>query len=124
MPKGDKLTLKQKRFADKYLELGNATEAAAQTYDVVKRSTADVIGHENLAKPNLQAYLALHDNAAQNVVVEVMNNSSILKDEPAHASIALKAADSILDRLHGKATQRSEDVSTVVNINLDLTDST
>jgi len=115
---------KQKKFADKYLELGNATEAAAQTYKVKKRQTAEAIGYENLRKPQIMTYLALHDNAAQNTIIEVMNNSKELKDEPAHARVALDSAKDVLDRLHGKATQRVEQHSTSVNLNLSLKDLT
>ena len=44
------LTLKQQRFLEKYLELGNATEAAMQVYDCKDRVTAASIGYENLRK--------------------------------------------------------------------------
>lgn len=51
-----KLTPKQKAFADYYIELGNATEAAIRAK--YKRSSARQIGSENLDKPQIKAYIA------------------------------------------------------------------
>ncbi|MEF9952946.1 MAG: terminase small subunit [Clostridium sp.] len=50
-----KLTPKQKAFADYYIELGNATEAAIKAG--YSKKTAAVIGAENLIKPNIKAYI-------------------------------------------------------------------
>lgn len=50
-----KLTEKQKRFADYYIETGNATEAARRAG--YSNKTAKVIGRENLTKPYLRAYI-------------------------------------------------------------------
>ncbi|WP_129600451.1 terminase small subunit [Anaerophilus nitritogenes] len=50
-----KLTEKQKRFCDYYIETGNATEAAIRAG--YSKSTAKVIGSENLTKPYLKEYI-------------------------------------------------------------------
>ena len=50
-----KLTPKQKAFADYYIELGNATEAARRAG--YSNKTAAVIGTENLIKPNIKQYI-------------------------------------------------------------------
>lgn len=50
-----KLTEKQKRFADEYIRLGNATEAARLAGYSPK--TASVVGAENLIKPNVKSYI-------------------------------------------------------------------
>ncbi|KMT21582.1 terminase small subunit [Clostridium cylindrosporum] len=50
-----KLTPKQKAFADYYIELGNATEAAVKAG--YSKKTATVIGAENLIKPNIKSYI-------------------------------------------------------------------
>lgn len=50
-----KLTEKQKRFADYYIELGNATQAAIKA-GYAKRS-AQQMGAENLSKPVIKAYI-------------------------------------------------------------------
>jgi phage terminase small subunit len=49
------LTEKQKRFADYYIESGNATEAAVKAG--YSEKTARFIGAENLTKPNIIAYV-------------------------------------------------------------------
>lgn len=50
-----RLTEKQKRFADYYIELGNATEAARKAGYSSK--TAKSIGQENLTKPDIKSYI-------------------------------------------------------------------
>ena len=50
-----KLTEKQKRFADYYIETGNATEAAIKAG--YSKKTAAVIATENLTKPNIKGYI-------------------------------------------------------------------
>jgi phage terminase small subunit len=50
-----KLTEKQKRFCDYYIETGNATEAAIRAG--YSQKTARFIGAENLTKPNVKSYI-------------------------------------------------------------------
>ena len=50
-----RLTEKQKRFADYYIETGNATESAKRAGYSPK--TARVIGQENLIKPAIKSYI-------------------------------------------------------------------
>ena len=50
-----KLTLKQKAFADYYVETGNATEAAVRAG--YSKKTAKAIGSENLTKPAINEYI-------------------------------------------------------------------
>lgn len=50
-----KLTEKQKRFCDYYIETGNATEAAIRAG--YSEKTARFIGAENLTKPNIKSYI-------------------------------------------------------------------
>ena len=50
-----KLTEKQKRFADYYIETGNITEAATRAG--YSKKTARVIGQENLLKPAIKGYI-------------------------------------------------------------------
>lgn len=75
-----KLTEKQKRFADYYITLGNATEASIRAGYSVK--TAKEIGCENLTKPNIREYidkkLKDKDNeriASQNEVLEFLTKA-------------------------------------------------
>lgn len=50
-----KLTPKQKAFADYYIELGNATEAAIKAG--YSKKTSYSIGNENLKKPEIKNYI-------------------------------------------------------------------
>lgn len=50
-----KLTEKQKRFADYFIETGNATESARLAG--YSRKTAPDMGHENLQKPHIREYI-------------------------------------------------------------------
>jgi phage terminase small subunit len=126
----DKLTKKQKAFADKLIANPkmSATVAALETYGKPDKpttyGTAGTIATQNLKEPKVLKYLNKHLDKAEITVLDVMQNSSQLKDEPAHAAIALKAADSVIDRLMGKATQRIEQQTNVVTLSLSLKDIT
>ena len=50
-----KVTEKQKRFADYYLENSNATEAAIRAG--YSEKTAKEMGYENLTKPHIKGYI-------------------------------------------------------------------
>lgn len=50
-----KLTVKQQRFADEYIRLGNITQAALNAGYSPK--TAHSVGNENLKKPMVKAYI-------------------------------------------------------------------
>ena len=53
-----KLTIKQKAFANYYIELGNATEAYIKAgYKASKREIAEVEGCKLLRNPKVEAYL-------------------------------------------------------------------
>lgn len=131
-----KLTRKQESFVRHLITnpKASATEAASQSYDVKSREVAATIAKENLRKPQIMAILGKHDVKAQKALVEGLeaernvyrfNGDSksyeLVGVEKDHQS-RLRAADSILDRLHGKATQRIEQHSTSVNLNLSLQD--
>lgn len=55
MSKKRRLTVKQQKFADYYIELGNATESAVKAG--YSKKTARSIGQENLTKPDIKAYI-------------------------------------------------------------------
>ncbi len=48
-----RLTLKQLKFIQIYIETGNATKAAMESYRCKNENVAAVLGHENLRKPNI-----------------------------------------------------------------------
>lgn len=79
-----KLTEKQKRFADYYIETGNATEAAFQAG--YSPNSIGEIGSENLKKPLIKEYISTiirykdHDRiASQDEVLEYL--TSVMRGE-------------------------------------------
>ena len=69
------LTIKQRKWIKKYIETGNATEAAFRVYNCKNRVVANAIGSENLAKlsiPELMEEMKLTDVALMNVGIEGM----------------------------------------------------
>jgi phage terminase small subunit len=128
-----KLTRKQKAFADMLINNPklSATRAALQTYGKPDKpttlKTASVIATENLAKPSVMKYLELHAEHAEESVLEIAEYSKDMgktfsKEGASYASVALAGYKDILDRVHGKATQKVESHSTSVNLNLSLQD--
>jgi len=78
MAKGNKLTIKQRKWIKKYIETGNATEAAMQVYDCKDRESAGTIGSENLQKlafSELMDEMGLTDIALLNVGTEGMTKA-------------------------------------------------
>ncbi len=115
--KNFKLTRKQKAFADKIIENPkiSAAQAVRETYPIKQEgSTARTMASQNLANPSIQLYLNEHVEKAKNKVVTLVDSE--------REEIALNASKDILDRVHGKATQRIESHSTSVNLNLSLQD--
>lgn len=110
------LTAKQRKFADNYIKLGNAKQAAIKAGYSPK--TAKVIGNENLTKPNLKAYIDERLNELSNSkiataeeileyltsvvrgeqVEDVVTNKGIFHDVPVGAKDRLTAAKEILKR--------------------------
>jgi len=99
--KGDKPTLKQKRFAKEYLETANATEAAARVYDVKNRNVANNIGAENLAKPSV---LKILEKAAPGAMERIEEMSCNAESE----TVKLNANKDVVDRAGYKATDKTD----------------
>lgn len=73
MAKGDKTTLKQRKWLRLYLETGNATEAAMQVYNCKDRNSASQIGYENLRKLDYTEFLesaGITDKLLQEKILE------------------------------------------------------
>jgi phage terminase small subunit len=120
------LTRKQQAFVDHLINhpKDSATKAALATYGKSDKplsyATAGDIASSNLEKPLILARLKEAEEIAQDTLLSVMATSTRLRENAQHASVAKATADSILDRLHGKATQRIQSTSTVVTLSLDL----
>lgn len=76
------ISLKQKAFVDRFIEIGNATQAYIDAgYSVTKRSVADANGRKLLLNPNVKKYLderiAVKDSAKiakQDEILEFLSN--------------------------------------------------
>lgn len=99
MPKGQKLTPKEKRFTEEYIETWNATEAAARAYNCKNRNVANSIWSENLTKPGIEREIEDRVRDAENMIYTIAMTSE--KDDT-----KLKASQDIVDRNKGKATQK------------------
>ena len=95
------ITLKQKKFADKYLETGNATKAALETYKVKNENSAASVGSENLTKPKIKDYL---EGEARGAATRIVKMSQSAKNE----AVKLNANKDILDRAGYKPTDKIE----------------
>lgn len=89
----------------------------------------DVEATRTLAKPQVQSELAKYEDRAEDTLVEVMGYSRQLGKSgtgagASYAATAGQLANSIIDRLRGKATQRIEQHITSVTIGIDLTATT
>jgi hypothetical protein len=117
------LTRKQEAFVKHLVNnpKSSATEAAAQSYNLNNRKVASVVAAENLRKPNIITELSKYNNLVENTLVNTVQDWG-QHDKPRQREIAIDTAKYIHDKIHGKSTQRSESVSTVVTLNLELTE--
>jgi len=110
-----KLTRKQEAFVKELITnpKQSATKAVEKTYNVNSNAVARAVASENLTKPNVLAHLQANSERAEQVIVDLLKAD---KDE-----VKLAASKDILDRVHGKATQKIEQSTTGVTLNIDLT---
>jgi hypothetical protein len=94
-------------------EKRNATQAYRDVHPNASDLTARLNSYQLMQKPEAQIYLQEHIKKAQETVVALMDSD---KDD-----IRLRASTDVLDRSHGKATQRVEQTTTGVSIVVDLT---
>ena len=96
------MTMKERRFADKYLECGNKTEAADQVYNCKDRAVAQVVGHNVSMRPQVLVYLKEQEDLAKQTIIDLCANGE-------SEFIRSNAAKDILDRNTGKAVQKKTD---------------
>lgn len=77
------MTLKQKLFANKYIETGNGTQSALDVYNTNKPNVAAQIAYENLRKPQIiseiDSYFERRRFPSESVakaLVDVINNGN------------------------------------------------
>lgn len=123
-------TRKETAFA-RYL-VDNPTATITEAYQAVYNSTSQnkptvhSEASKTMSKPQVKLELAKYSAQAESTLVEVMNYSKELGKSgngagAAYAGVASSNANSLLDRVHGKATQRVEQHTTSVALNIDLT---
>ncbi|APH69776.1 terminase small subunit [Bacillus subtilis] len=122
-----KLTEKQKRFADFYIELGNATEAARKAG--YSKKTAKSIGQENLTKPDIKSYIkeqldakdaeriasqdeilefltaVMRGEKTEQIPVGIGEGAQELEDKDPYLKDRVKAAE-LLGKRHGMWTEK------------------
>lgn len=113
-----KLTQKQKKFCEYYIQSGNATDSARKAG--YSEKTAEAIGHENLRKPEIKAYIHERMGAQDKKLVadadEVLQfYSAVMRGEvkdqfglDASLTDRLKAGDSLMKRYAAGGSKKNE----------------
>lgn len=123
-----RLTAKEKAYVAGIAEGKTRRQAIKDAYDVKPDGsvkTLDKMADLIEKRPAVMALLQKHEEEAQETVVDVMRyareyGSTRDRDGAQYARVALDGANSLLDRIHGKAMQQIQMNSTSVNINVDL----
>lgn len=109
---------KTKAFVDKLIANPklSATTAYLETHETDKRSSARVNASQLLAQPNVHAYLASKSEIAEKSLYEVLKTSKKHKESVHWMRLSKDTANDILDRTHGKALSRTNNVNLNLNI--------
>lgn len=108
----DKLTPKQKAFADYYLETGNAFDSYRRAYNCTE-GTARVEGFRNLEKPLIRAYIDNHmaqvDNKRIASAEEVLQYlTSVVRGEVTEQKILFSKEGSEIAELGASVNDRNK----------------
>lgn len=116
------LTRKQKAFVKHLIDnpKSSATEAAVIAYDVKDRIVAKSVAAENLAKPAIVTELAKYNGLMESTLINTVNDYKE-SDKLGERTLAVDVAKYIHDKVHGKATQRTEVRTEGVTLTIDLT---
>ena len=118
-PKKPKLTVKQKKFADKVLEGKNWTQAALEVYDTEDDVTAASIAYENLRKPQIEAYLMQLWHKARSFLQKVMDWDEI-EGKVANIKTRVDVAKHFEDKAFGKAQGKMDVTSNGESLNINI----
>lgn len=122
-----RLTPKQKAYVKMIAAGATKRDAVKAAYNVTNptNSTASNLAQAVERSPAVLAVLEKMNIKAQQSIEQVMDASVAFakqgdKEGAMYAGVAVQAANSVLDRLHGKAKQSIDVTSKSVNINVDL----
>ena len=118
------LTRKQKEFVKQIIlnPKESTTEIASRVYDVANRNVAGSIAVENMQKPAIVSELAKHSKEIEETIQDVAREL-IHTDKLEHKKEGLLNYRWMHDKIHGKATQKTEVTTNGVTINIDLSSS-
>lgn len=122
-----RLTKKQQKFV-KNIAAGMTKRAAViDAYDTktTNYGTVTQLANTVARSPRVMAVLEAMNIEAQESLKDVLRASTEFakegtRDGASYAGVAVTAANTILDRLHGKARQQIDVQQTAVQINIDL----
>lgn len=102
----EKLTKKEKDFADAYIETGNGTQSALKAYDTDSPNVASAIAVGNLRKQRVQEYLEDKAEVAASIIFSLAQSSE-------NDAVRLNASKDIMDRSGYKPVEKS------INLNVE-----
>lgn len=114
-----KLTEKQKKFADYYIQSGNATQAAQLAG--YSENTSSEMGYENLRKPQISSYIKERTEKASNKrIADIVERKELLtsfmrNQEDTDDKGRLKALE-ILGKMEGDFTEKIEITGSLAGI--------
>ncbi len=116
------LTRKQQAFVTYILEhpLESDTAAARHAYPSATKRTQEQIAHENMKKPEILMALGKANDTVESVLTTVVEEWGT-SDDVKERTLAVNTAEWIHDKIHGKATQKIQQSTSVITLSLDLT---
>jgi len=93
--------------------------AAEVAYNIENKDVAKSIARQNLRKPAIISALDQSTRLVEDTLITTVKDWG-RADKPRQREIAQQAAMYIHDKVHGKATQRIEQKSESITINIDL----
>lgn len=116
---GKILTPKRRKFANKYAESGNGTQAAYKAFEVTNDNSAAAAASRALRDVKVQEALdsmGFNEISAKSVVVEIMSNPN------ADSNARLKATDQVFKVEGSYAPEKSESRTLNVEVKLENKD--
>lgn len=118
--KTSNLTPAKKKFAQVYATTDNATQAILEAFPEIKdRRVAAVKGHRLLRNDNVKKQIEWQKGKLEQLATEAVSRVGELVHSP-NEKIATTNAWKIIEQVHGKSVQKTENTSKTVEVKLDL----